>query len=95
MVKTIKLSGRIDTKNATEVLNYVENEISSLPDEIIIDFEDLQYICSAGLRMILKLKMRNSETSIINCNDHVYETLEMTGFTNIMDISKINREIKR
>ena len=88
---TIKLEGRLDANTVPEV----ENEISNLDgiEKIVFDFEKLEYISSLGLRVILKCKKLIDSTSIINCNPEVYEVLNITGFTEMMEIEKAFRNI--
>ncbi len=90
---TIKLKGRIDSSNAAETEKKISEEINGFTGEVILDASELDYISSAGLRVILRLKKANSSTSIINCNTEVYEIFDMTGFTELMDISKAYRKL--
>ena len=64
-----------------------EKDFSSL----VLDFEKVNYVSSAGLRIILKLKQKYSDVKIINVSLEVYDVLQMTGFTNIMEVSKALR----
>ena len=93
MSKTLEISGRIDSNNIEEIEKKLLKEIEDYDGEIILDAKDLEYISSVGLRMILKIKKLNDNTSIINCNSEVYEIFEMTGFSEMMDISKAYRTI--
>ncbi|MBQ9314137.1 MAG: phosphotransferase [Clostridia bacterium] len=93
MEKIIELSGRIDSNNVEDVEKTVEQEINDFNGELIFDAKKLEYISSAGLRMILRFKKKNDTTKVINCKSEVYEVFEMTGFTEMMDISKALREI--
>lgn len=89
----IKLDGRIDSTNAADVekqLDDIVNENSF--EELIIDAQKLEYISSAGLRIILRLKKNNSSLKIVNVSSDVYEIFEMTGFSEIMPIEKAYRE---
>lgn len=90
---TITLSGRIDSTNAPDV----EKEIQAIgiqpEDSIVLDMQHLEYISSAGLRVILRLKKSNKDTKIINATADVYDIFDMTGFTEMMDISKAYREM--
>lgn len=90
----IKLSGHIDSNNAPEV----EQKLLDLCDSnmqcsIVLDIEKLEYISSAGLRVVLKLKKRNNNTKIINASQSVYEILDMTGFTQMLDVHKAFKTI--
>ena len=89
----ITLDGRIDSTNAADVekqLDDIVNENSF--EELIIDAQKLEYISSAGLRIILRLKKNNASLKIINVSSDVYEIFEMTGFSEIMPIEKAYRE---
>lgn len=90
----IVLSGRIDSNNARDA----ENEIASIVEgkndlPTVIDAQDLVYISSAGLRVLLHLKKTNSDLKIINVNSDVYEIFDMTGFTQMMEIEKAYRVV--
>lgn len=93
MKKVINLSGRIDSSNANVVEENINKDLQNFNGELILDASNLEYISSAGLRIILKLKKSNDMTEIINCSPEIYEIFNMTGFTEIMDISKSFREI--
>ena len=92
---TIFLSGRIDTTNAaeaeSEVMQALEANSGLVP---VIDMEELEYISSAGLRVLMKLKKRIPETpEIINVSKDVYDILETTGFTELFKVTKKRRRI--
>ncbi len=89
----IKLSGRIDSSNSAQVEKEINEQIGSFSGEIVLDATDLEYISSAGLRVILRLKKANDDTKIINCSSEVYEIFDMTGFSEMMDISKAYRQL--
>lgn len=91
---TVKPEGKVDTSNAAEV----EKEIFAFVDEykpakVIIDAQKLKYISSAGLRVVLKLKKTVDDSIIINASLEVYDILDMTGFTNLIDVKKAFREV--
>ena len=89
----ISIAGKVDSNNAALVekeLMDIVHENANLP--IVINAKELEYISSAGLRVILKLVKIDPELEIINvCND-VYEIFEMTGFTEMVTIKKAYRE---
>jgi len=85
----IVLSGRIDSTNAPELeaqLNEIlaNNSFTSLE----VDCENLKYISSAGLRLILKLRKACAGTEITNVCPEVYDIFQMTGFTEMMEVHK-------
>ena len=90
----LALSGRIDSSNAAAV----EQEIAALLDgyagaALTIDADALEYISSAGLRVLLRLRKRYADLEIVNVRSEVYEIFEMTGFTEMMRIAKAYRRI--
>ncbi|MBO4342158.1 MAG: phosphotransferase [Clostridia bacterium] len=89
----VKLNGRIDSSNAAEKEQQINSLIGSYTGEIVLDASELEYISSAGLRIILRLKKAYPDIRIINASSEVYEIFDMTGFTEMMDISKAYREI--
>ncbi|MBR2278335.1 MAG: phosphotransferase [Eubacterium sp.] len=93
MIKKINLKGRIDSSNAAEVEKNINDEIGDFEGSVSVDASLLDYISSAGLRIILRLKKRFKDTKIINCKSEVYEIFDMTGFTEMMDIQKAYREL--
>ncbi len=93
MEKIVKLEGRIDTTNAEEIEKKINKEIENFDGQITLDAKNLEYISSSGLRIIMRLKKKNDLTRVINCNLEIYEIFHMTGFTQIMDISKSLKEI--
>jgi len=88
------LSGHIDSSNAPELEKAVEEARTAYPAaKAVVDCEKLEYISSAGLRVILRLKKAVPDTVLTNVCQAVYEVFEMTGFTEMMDIRKAYREI--
>ena len=93
-VITINLVGRIDSNNAPEVEKDILGQVSgkeNLP--IVLDASQLEYISSAGLRVLLHLKKNSSEMKIIGVSSDVYEILEMTGFTEMIPVEKAYRVV--
>ena len=88
----IKLTGNIDSSNAAEVEREIAEKCSSVAcSNIVLDFADLGYISSAGLRIVLRLRKEFPELSIVNVSSDVYEVLDMTGFTEMVDVRKAYR----
>ena len=94
-IVNIFLEGRIDSGNATQV----EKEILGLMDEnpgkeIAFDAEKLDYISSAGLRVLLKVqKAKAKPVMISNVSGEVYDIFETTGFTQLLNVRKKYRQI--
>ena len=93
MEKRIVLRKRIDASNVGEVEAKTQEELNGYDGDVIIDADELEYISSAGLRVILKIKKKYPNTKIINCSQAVYDIFEMTGFTEILNIKKGYRKI--
>ncbi len=91
---TIVLEGHIDSSNASVAEEKI-NEILKQhePCELSLDMENLTYISSVGLRIILRLKKAHNELKLINVSAEVYDVLDMTGFTEMMDVSKAYRRL--
>ena len=86
---TLSFTGEITSSNASEVEKDCENIISkNVFNKLLLDFGQLEYTSSAGLRIILKLKQKYKNVCITNANPNVYDILEMTGFTNILDVKR-------
>ncbi len=88
---TASVAGRIDSTNAAEF----EKEIMAEATEhgLVLDMEGLKYISSAGLRVILKLRKRYPDLTILNASTEVYEIFDMTGFTDMMNIKRAYRRV--
>lgn len=90
----IKLSGHIDSANSAEAEAQINAALEGHDGcAVTVDLEDLEYISSAGLRVLLRLKKSHADIKLINASPEVYETFSMTGFTEIMDISKAYRKL--
>ena len=88
----LHLSGRIDSNNAQEA----EKEIFAfLGDKtgpsVEVECSDLDYISSAGLRILLHLRKEYPKMKITGTNNDIYGILEMTGFTEMMTVEKAYR----
>lgn len=93
-VLTIFLEGRVDSSNADATGAEASDIIASNPHErVVIDIEKLEYISSAGLRFILKIRKGEPELKIVNASSEVYEIFEMTGFTEMLTIEKAYRRL--
>ncbi len=85
---TVVLEGRLDTTTAPEL----ETELKSIFDgltELVFDFEKLEYISSAGLRVLLsaqKVMAKQGSMKLIHVQEEVNEIFEVTGFSDILTI---------
>lgn len=84
---TLSIEGRIDTTTAPDF----EKEIDAIGDatELVLDFAGVEYISSAGLRVVLKaqkLMNQNGKMKLVNVNDDVMDVFDITGFLDILTI---------
>ena len=85
---TLIVSGRLDTQTAPELENELDSILSGLK-ELIFDMTNLEYVSSAGLRVILKAqKAMNAQGSmkLTGVNDSIMEVFDITGFLDILTI---------
>lgn len=81
----LKVSGRVDTSNS----NQLEEATKDIKEDefLVLDFQNLEYLSSVGLRILLSLKKRLKDNiKIININAFIKEVFEMTGFSDIFTI---------
>ena len=84
----IQLHGRIDSGNAAVVEEEILGAVDSCTSpSIVVDADDLEYISSAGLRIILRLRKTRPELKIINASSAIYEIFEMTGLLEKSNVS--------
>ncbi len=90
----LELKGRIDSTNANQVENELVAQLNGVKNEpVVLDASALDYISSAGLRIILRLKKSHPDLSVVNVSTDVYDIFEMTGFTEMMTVKKAYRVV--
>ena len=91
----IYLIGHIDSANAAQVEKEITEVRNAHPEctKMIIDASKLEYISSAGLRVILRLRKVYADLKLVNVSAEVYEIFDMTGFTEMMTVEKAYRVI--
>ena len=85
---TIEIVGRLDTTTAPELGKTINEDITDVKN-LVLNFKGLEYISSAGLRVLLgaQKKMQKIGTmKLINVREEVMEVFEMTGFADILVI---------
>ena len=89
-VLVIKAEGRIDGSNAAKFLESVEGVIDQNDNAVALDFSDLDYISSAGLRIMLliakDLRQRNVAFAVCSLSSSVNEIFMISGFDQIIDL---------
>ena len=85
---TLAVSGRLDTTTAPELEKVIKESLNGITS-LIFDFENLEYISSAGLRVLLSAqKIMNGKGSmkIVHVNEMISEIFEVTGFSEILTV---------
>ena len=85
---TLIVSGRLDTQTAPELEKELDSVLADIK-ELTFDFANLEYVSSAGLRVILKAqKAMNAQGSmkLTGVNDSIMEVFDITGFLDILTI---------
>ena len=83
-----QVNGRIDTVTVTEADMILKADLDKVTD-LTLDFKGLDYISSAGLRLLLSLQKQMNKLGsmkIVNVNETVMEIFEVTGFSDILTI---------
>ena len=84
----VKLEGRLDTTTAPQLENDLKSFMESVTS-LVFDFENLEYISSAGLRVLLtaqKFMPKQGSMKLIHVKDDVNEIFDVTGFSDILTI---------
>lgn len=85
---TVALQGRLDTATAPQLEEQLKAQIGNVT-ELVLDFEALEYISSAGLRVLLsaqKIMNRQGSMKIMHVNEVIREVFDVTGFSDILTI---------
>ena len=85
----LALEGRLDTVTSPELEIELKGILDSV-DDLTLDFEKLEYVSSAGLRVLLStqkaINKKNGSMKIVRVNDVISEVFEVTGFSEILTI---------
>ena len=85
---TIELAGRLDTTTAPALDKTITEDVADAKD-LVLDLRELEYISSAGLRVLLSAQKRMQKIGsmkVINVCEAIMEVFEMTGFADILTI---------
>ena len=86
---TVKPEGRLDTMTSPEFERRTQPEVEGMK-EIIVDFEQVEYISSGGLRVLLALEQQmenlGGSIKVIHVNSYIMEVFELTGFLDILTV---------
>lgn len=85
----IKIDGRVDTITSPMMEENLKNNLNDDISELVFDFHNVEYISSAGIRVIMsadKIMSRQGTMKLINVNEEIEEIFEMTGLSEILII---------
>ncbi len=85
---TLQLEGRLDTTTAPDLEKVVNSDLDDVKD-LVLDMKDLQYVSSAGLRVLLSIQKKMDKQGsfkLVHVCDEIKEVLEITGFTQFLTI---------
>ena len=88
-VLTLFFKGNLNSSNSEQVEEEIEKILGANKfQSIVLDFAELRYISSAGLRIILKIKKEHDDTKVVKVNKDVYDIFEMVGFSSVITIER-------
>ena len=85
---TVGVAGRLDTTTAPQLEEDLRNSLDGV-NELVMDFSELEYISSAGLRVLLsaqKTMNKQGEMKVVHVGETIMEIFEVTGFSDILSI---------
>ena len=88
---TLFLEGELNSYNAEDI----EKEIDGILEKndvskVVLDLAKLDYLSSAGIRIIIRLKQRYADTSLVRVQDSIYEIFEMVGLPELLKIERLD-----
>ncbi len=90
-IHIFSLSGRLDSNTSSQLETAIVQALENGTNDILLDFARLEYISSAGLRVILKttkdLKRKKGKLQLCSMQDYVREVFEIAGFDTFLSIS--------
>jgi len=92
---TITLCGRLDTSVSIEIKSEIDKNLATAENinSLTMDAEGLEYISSSGLRILLVLAKSYKNFKVVNVNPDVYDVLNMTGFSKIINVERALRQL--
>ena len=95
-VRILSFQGNLDTNTAPQAESEINGLIDAGSQKLLINFEKLDYISSAGLRILLatakKLKVSQGDLKICCLNETVQEVFDISGFATILSVSTTEKE---
>jgi len=95
-VNILKFSGSLDTNTSQAAENEVNDLLAAGHDKVLFNFEELDYISSSGLRVLLatakKLKVSGGLMKVCSLNSVVQEVFDISGFAGILNLASNEEE---
>ncbi len=95
-VRAVRITGNLDTQTSPVAQEQVIQLIDNGATKILIDFEELNYISSSGLRMLLvavkRLEATSGQLRVCNANKTVQKVFEVSGFVDIFSVYESQAE---
>jgi len=92
-----KITGRLDTTTSDQLEREIKDHMTDKTKNVILDFENLNYISSAGLRVVLMLAKTINEKKgkffLTALTPDVYQVFEISGFLNILKVKSSTKEV--
>ena len=89
-VTVVRLEGNLDTNTSTEAQDYLNKAIDDGATKVVVTFDKVDFVSSAGLRVLLATAKRLSGTGgslrVCGLNETVNEVFEISGFSTILDV---------
>ena len=89
-IKVLQFQGHLDSNTSQEAEKFLNDLLGQQAKKILVDFEKLDYISSAGLRVLLstakQLKTVDGKLRLCNLNETVQEIFDMSGFSTILEV---------
>ncbi len=95
-VKVVRIEGKLDTQTSPDAQAQLAQLIDQGATKLVVNFEKLDYISSAGLDILLKaakqLEGNSGELRVCGLNEFVQEVFDISGFTTILTVTKTEPE---
>jgi anti-anti-sigma factor len=92
----IRVTGRLDAASSPQLEKKIHSIIDTGHFKLILNLADVEYLSSAGMRLMLSLskKLKNLEGKVVAChiNDEVMEVIKMAGFNQVLEIYPTEEE---
>ena len=83
----VKIMGKLDTMTAPKLEEELSKNLENI-ESIVFDLEELKYISSSGIRVLLTVKKKIENMKILKPTDEVFEVFEITGLVDLFNIEK-------